>query len=105
MTITEFQRLIEDIYLAKDTTRGVAGTFVWFTEEVGELARALRRADRERLDGEFADVLAWLTTLASLAGVDLERAAVELDQAAGDGEPEPEARRHLQPPAERERGP
>ena len=75
MTISEFQRLIERIYLAKDTARGIERTFVWFTEEVGELARALRRDDREHLDGEFADVLAWLSTLASMAGVDLERAA------------------------------
>lgn len=75
MTISEFQRLIEEIYLDKDTARGLAGTFVWFTEEVGELARALRRDDREHLAGEFADVLAWLSTLASMAGVNLERAA------------------------------
>jgi NTP pyrophosphatase (non-canonical NTP hydrolase) len=75
VTIAEFQRLIETIYLAKDSARGIAGTFVWFAEEVGELAGALRRADRDRLEGEFADVLAWLTTLASLTGVDLQQAA------------------------------
>jgi len=75
VTISEFQRLIEEIYLAKDTARGTERTFVWFMEEVGELARALRRADREHLQGEFADVLAWLSTLASMAGVNLENAA------------------------------
>jgi NTP pyrophosphatase (non-canonical NTP hydrolase) len=75
VTIAEFQKLIEDIYLAKDSARGTEGTFVWFTEEVGELARALRRGDREHLEGEFADVLAWLTTLASMSGIDLEQAA------------------------------
>jgi NTP pyrophosphatase (non-canonical NTP hydrolase) len=53
---------------------------MWFCEEVGELTRALRRggesgADREHLEGEFADVLAWLATLASIRGVDLENAA------------------------------
>ena len=75
MHIAQFQRLIEDIYYEKDAARGLAGTHMWFAEEVGELTRALRRGRREELEGEFADVLAWLSTLASLAGVDLERAA------------------------------
>jgi NTP pyrophosphatase (non-canonical NTP hydrolase) len=48
---------------------------MWFAEEVGELSRALRRKDDAELKGEFADVLAWLSTLASIAGVDLEAAA------------------------------
>lgn len=75
MTIREFQQLIERIYGAKDGARGTAGTFMWFTEEVGELSRALRRGRREELEAEFADVLAWLSTLASLHGVDLQAAA------------------------------
>lgn len=75
MHIAEFQRLIEDIYYEKDSARGLAGTHMWFAEEVGELTRALRRGRREELEGEFADVLAWLATLASIAGIDLERAA------------------------------
>jgi len=71
----EFQRLIEAIYLEKDKARGVAGTYMWFAEEVGELTRALRRGtDRDNLLEEFADVLAWLSSLASIAGVDLEQA-------------------------------
>jgi len=77
MTIAEFQRKIEEIYFARDKARGMAGTFQWFVEEVGELAQALRGADKERMRSEFADALAWLSTLASLAGVDLEAAAVE----------------------------
>ncbi len=75
MTISEFQRLIERIYLDKDRQRGVTGTFTWFAEEVGELARALRTNERQDLRAEFADVLAWLATLASIVGVDLEQAA------------------------------
>jgi NTP pyrophosphatase (non-canonical NTP hydrolase) len=47
---------------------------MWFMEEVGELSGALRGGSAEELSLEFADVLAWLTTLANLAGVDLERA-------------------------------
>ena len=60
---------------AKDALRGVEGTFMWFMEEVGELSAALReRKDRENLVLEFADVLAWLATLANIAGVELEEA-------------------------------
>ena len=75
MSIDEFQRLIERIYGAKDSARGTAGTFMWFSEEVGELSRALRRGDRGELEGEFADVLAWLCTLASMHGVDMAAVA------------------------------
>src|SRR4051812_43661038 len=85
MTIGEFQRLIEATYLKKDQARGLERTFMWFTEEVGELARDLLHAPRlapgaaadpaSPLGREFADVLAWLSTLASIAGVDLEQAA------------------------------
>ena len=75
MKIAEFQKQIEDIYYARDSARGLAGTHMWFCEEVGELTRALRRDNRAELEGEFADVLAWLATLASIANVDLEQAA------------------------------
>ena len=76
MHLRDFQALIEAIYGAKDSARGTAGTFMWLAEEVGELSRALRRGNRAELEAEFADVLAWLTTLASLHGVDLQDAAV-----------------------------
>jgi NTP pyrophosphatase (non-canonical NTP hydrolase) len=75
MTISEFQRQIEAIYFEKDRARGVDGDFRWFVEEVGELAKALRGDDQAHLAAEFADALAWLCTLASLRGVDLEEAA------------------------------
>jgi len=71
MEIEEFQRLIEKTYLRKDSERGMEGTFLWFAEEVGELARALRSGSREDQQEEFADVLAWLFTLASLSGVEM----------------------------------
>lgn len=80
MRVSDFQRQIERIYGDRDRARGLAGTHMWFCEEVGELTRALRRdrgtpTDRAHLEGEFADVLAWLATLASIAGIDLEAAA------------------------------
>jgi NTP pyrophosphatase (non-canonical NTP hydrolase) len=74
ITIHQFQQLIRDIYGAKDERRGVEGTFMWFTEEVGELAAALRGGSAEERALEFADVLAWLVTLANCVGVDVEAA-------------------------------
>ncbi len=80
MRVSTFQKQIEDIYLVKDSKRGVSGTFVWFVEEVGELARAIKGNDQENLSEEFADVLAWLSTLASLTGIDLAQAASKYAQ-------------------------
>jgi NTP pyrophosphatase (non-canonical NTP hydrolase) len=78
MRIQEFQKLIEELYHDRDSARGKERTFAWFVEEVGELSRALMRGkDPENLRGEFADVLAWLATLASLEGISLEDAATE----------------------------
>ena len=74
MQIGQFQTLIEAIYGEKDKRRGVDRSFVWFVEEVGELARALHRNDQKALAEEFADCLAWLTTLASMSGIDMEQA-------------------------------
>ncbi len=80
MTIEGFQTQIEAIYFEKDSARGLDGTFRWFVEEVGELARAIRRADNIQLTEEFADCLAWLNTLASICGVRLEQAAQKYEQ-------------------------
>ena len=69
MDIDKFQKLIEETYFKKDAKRGLSKTFMWFTEEVGELSRALRENNKEELKKESADVLAWLFTLASLSGI------------------------------------
>lgn len=74
ISIGDFQQLIREMYLEKDLARGVSGTFMWLMEEVGELASALRSDDRENLQQEFADVLAWLVTIANVAEVDLTQA-------------------------------
>lgn len=74
MTITEFQQRIRDIYFEKDSARGISEDFMWLVEEVGELSEALRSGTKAELEGEFADVAAWLATLASIAEVDLARA-------------------------------
>ena len=74
VTLGEFQRLIREMYFEKDQARGIDGTFMWLMEEVGELAAALRSGTHEERLGEFADVLAWLATIANVAGVDLGEA-------------------------------
>ncbi len=74
ISLTDFQRLIRDMYLEKDVARGVDGTFMWLMEEVGELASALRHGTHDDRMGEFADVFAWLTTIANVVGVDLSEA-------------------------------
>jgi len=60
-------------------------TWLLFTEEVGELAKAIRDTDklyqegektnvRENLEGEFADVLSYICNLANIFDVDLAKA-------------------------------
>jgi NTP pyrophosphatase (non-canonical NTP hydrolase) len=77
VTLAGFQQLIRDMYFSKDEARGIEGTFMWLMEEVGELAAALRSQNHEACLEEFADVLAWLTTIANVAGVDLTEAVVK----------------------------
>ena len=74
LSIADLQRHIHRMYYDKDVARGVDGTFMWLMEEVGELAAALRGDDQENLAEEFADVVAWLATIANVAGVDLNQA-------------------------------
>jgi NTP pyrophosphatase (non-canonical NTP hydrolase) len=75
MQLTELQDAIRRTYLDRDAARGVDGTFRWLVEEVGELARTLRFEDRAARIHELGDVLAWLVSVANLAGVDVEEAA------------------------------
>ncbi len=84
VTLREFQQLIRGMYHDKDVARGVDGTFMWLMEEVGELAAALREGTHEEIAAEFADVLAWLTTIANVAEVDL---AASVHKKYGDGCP------------------
>ncbi len=75
MEISDLQASLRRTYYRRDAKRGRDGTFRWFAEEVGELAKALRRGDPAELEHELGDVLAWLTSLANLVGVDLAAAA------------------------------
>jgi NTP pyrophosphatase (non-canonical NTP hydrolase) len=74
MTIEDLQTLIKKMYSDKDRERGTAATFLWLAEEIGELAGALREGSQEEKEGEFADVIAWLVTLANINDVNLTKA-------------------------------
>ena len=74
ISLADFQQLIRAMYFEKDEARGVEATFLWLIEEIGELATSLRSGTHEERLGEFADVLAWLATIANVAGVDLTEA-------------------------------
>lgn len=74
ISFRDFQKLIREMYYEKDVERGVEATFLWLMEEVGELATALRVGPKDNLEEEFADVIAWLTTIANVSGVDLTAA-------------------------------
>lgn len=84
ISLGDFQALIRTMYLDKDVARGIDGTFMWLIEEVGELAAALRDGTQAEKLEEFADVLAWLTTIANVAEVDLTEA---VQQKYGEGCP------------------
>ncbi|MCA9066687.1 MAG: nucleotide pyrophosphohydrolase [Planctomycetaceae bacterium] len=84
MTLDELQQLIETMYSRKDNARGVEGTFMWLMEEIGELAAALRESPKEEIAREFADVLAWLATIANIAEINLTEA---IQQKYGNGCP------------------
>ena len=82
LTLAQFQQFIRDRYYQTDAARGTPKTYMWFIEEVGELATALQKAageggntsGGENLEEEFADVLAWLCTLANINNIDLTAA-------------------------------
>ena len=74
MELRTFQQMIDARYGQRDRQRVTPATFMWLIEEVGELATALAGNDAANKEEEFADVLAWLCTLANINDVDLEKA-------------------------------
>jgi NTP pyrophosphatase (non-canonical NTP hydrolase) len=76
MEIRSFQEMMKTIYFKRDTERGIKGTFDWLVDEVRELGEALEEKDKEATEKEFADVIAWLASLANIVNVDLEKSAL-----------------------------
>jgi NTP pyrophosphatase (non-canonical NTP hydrolase) len=80
MQIHEFQEMMKRLYFKRDSERGVNGTFNWLVDEVAELGEELKGTDKEATEKEFADVIAWLASLANIMGIDLEEAAQQIQQ-------------------------
>jgi NTP pyrophosphatase (non-canonical NTP hydrolase) len=76
MDLARLQDVIERTYGERDRARGVPSTVAWLAEEVGELAQAVRKGTAADREHEFADVLAWVASLANQVEVDLT-AAIE----------------------------
>ena len=76
MYIREFQDMMRRIYFHRDSERGAVGTFDWLVDEVKELRETLKEKNTKATEDEFADVLAWLASLANVVNVDLEKAAM-----------------------------
>ena len=64
------------LYFHRDSKRGTVGTYNWLVDEVKELGEALESNDKKALEDEFADVIAWLASLANISNIDLEKAAL-----------------------------
>ena len=76
MHVYEFQDMMRQIYFHHDSKRGAEGTYLWLVEEVEELGEAIKGRDKKALEDEFADVLAWLASLANVVGINLEEVAM-----------------------------
>ncbi len=79
MEIREFQKMMDELYGSRDRERGVEKTFLWVIEEMGELVRGIRKKNRKEIENEFADVVAWIFSLANLLEVDIEKAIAKYD--------------------------
>jgi len=77
MHIRKFQRMMRRIYFHRDSKRGKDRTYRWLVDEAKELGEALKEQDARALEDEFADVFAWLASLANVVNIDLEEAALK----------------------------
>lgn len=90
-TLSELQQYMDAVCQERGWTKdSYAEKFLLFTEEVGELAKAIRKdqglykepgkQSRFELEEEFADVLSYLLDLANLFQIDLEAAFREKER-------------------------
>ena len=74
VTLQEIQDMMKTLYFKRDQKRGQIGTYNWLKDELEELGEALNENNKELLKAEFADVIAWIASLANLKNIDLEKA-------------------------------
>lgn len=75
MTLADFQDLMAAQYGERDRARGLDATVAWMAEELGELAKAVRKGTRDEQLHELGDLLAWTASLANQLGLSLDDAA------------------------------
>ena len=80
MDIAEFQSIITATYGERDHARPISETIAWLTEEVGELAQAVRKGTTAQQMHELSDVIAWVASLAAQLGLSLDEAAARFAQ-------------------------
>ena len=79
MELRELQDQMDAVYGERDRARGRAATVAWLAEEVGELAKAVRKGSREQQLHELGDTLAWLASLANQLGLSLDEATARYE--------------------------
>lgn len=73
----DMQKMIKEIFGERDSERNIYKQIAWLTEELGELIQAIRKGSKEDEREEFADVLAWLISLANVRNIDLKKVFYE----------------------------
>ena len=71
---TELQAQMERTYGERDRARGIPATVAWLAEEMGELAKAVRKGSRDEQVHELGDTLAWLASLANQLDISFDEA-------------------------------
>jgi NTP pyrophosphatase (non-canonical NTP hydrolase) len=79
MDLATLQSRMETLYGDRDRGRGIDATVAWLAEELGELAKAVRKGTTAEQLHELGDVLAWLASLANQLGLTLDDAAARYD--------------------------
>ena len=79
MDLATFQELMHAEYGLRDLERGTEATVACLAEELGELAKAVRKGSREERLHELGDVLAWLASLANQLGLSLDEAVARYE--------------------------
>jgi len=74
MDLSQLQRKMQETYGTRDRERGLDATVAWLAEELGELARAVRKESKEAQLHELGDVLAWVASLANQLELSLDDA-------------------------------
>ncbi|MFX1259280.1 MAG: MazG nucleotide pyrophosphohydrolase domain-containing protein [Promethearchaeota archaeon] len=79
MKISDFQKLMRELYFHQDSKRGIKATFIWLTEEIGELATIIKEQeiDKEKASDELADICAWINSIANLLDINMEEALLK----------------------------